>query len=92
MSRTVAIVTGGSRGIGRAIVRRLLERHAQFTGSPVAERILGDWLRSARDFVKVMPRDYRRALERSAALSGDRSAALSGPRGDQSSLLQVANG
>jgi glutamate synthase (ferredoxin) len=73
----------------RAIVQRLLERHAQFTGSPVAERILSDWLRSTRDFVRVMPRDYRRAIE--SARNADR-AVLSVPRDDETPLLQVANG
>lgn len=53
-----------------AVVRDLLERHRDETGSPVAARILesGDFER----FTLIMPRDYRRALEaqRRAELEG----------------------
>jgi glutamate synthase domain-containing protein 2/glutamate synthase domain-containing protein 1/glutamate synthase domain-containing protein 3 len=45
-------------------VRELLEEHERRTASPVAGRILDDWLRVQRRFVKVMPNDYRAALER----------------------------
>jgi glutamate synthase (NADPH/NADH) large chain len=38
-------------------------RHREETGSPVADGILRQWRHSARDLVKVMPRDYRRVLE-----------------------------
>jgi glutamate synthase domain-containing protein 2/glutamate synthase domain-containing protein 1/glutamate synthase domain-containing protein 3 len=45
------------------LVRSMLERHVDYTGSDVAARILENWTGSAAMFVKVMPRDYRRALE-----------------------------
>jgi glutamate synthase domain-containing protein 3 len=49
-------------------VRELLERHAEYTGSTVAARLLANWARTIDDLVKVMPRDYKRALlARSAA-------------------------
>jgi glutamate synthase (ferredoxin) len=48
------------------LVRSMLERHAQYTGSEPAARILASWSQSAALFVKVMPRDYRRALEAEA--------------------------
>ncbi len=43
-------------------LRALIERHAAATGSTVATRVLADWTRAVRMFVKVMPRDYRRAV------------------------------
>jgi glutamate synthase (ferredoxin) len=45
------------------LVRGLLERHVEYTGSTVAARILKDWPVMAAKFVKVMPSDYRRVLE-----------------------------
>ena len=45
-----------------ALVRRLLARHAQLTGSDVAERVLDAWPTARGQFVKVMPRDYKRVL------------------------------
>ncbi|MBV8287224.1 MAG: glutamate synthase large subunit, partial [Hyphomicrobiales bacterium] len=40
----------------------LITRHARFTGSKVADRILADWKRYCPMFRKVMPVEYRRAL------------------------------
>jgi glutamate synthase (ferredoxin) len=45
------------------LVGELLARHARYTGSELAARLLCDWSVTAGLFVKVMPRDYRRALE-----------------------------
>ena len=45
-------------------VRNLIDRHLQYTGSAVAQRILANWQTAKARFVKVMPRDYRRVLER----------------------------
>ena len=44
-------------------VRDLLIQHAGYTQSTVAARLLRDWDRAVRTFVKVMPVDYRRVLE-----------------------------
>ncbi len=44
------------------LVRGLIERHREYTGSTVAGHILEDWPAKAKQFVKVMPRDYKRAL------------------------------
>jgi glutamate synthase (NADPH/NADH) large chain len=38
-------------------------RHAQLTGSPVAERLLADWDGALCRFTAVVPRDYKRVLE-----------------------------
>ena len=40
----------------------LIMRHAAFTGSTVAEKILTDWKTYCPMFRKVMPVEYRRAL------------------------------
>ncbi len=45
------------------LVRGLLERHVEYTGSTVAAGLLEDWATSQRRFVKVMPREYRRVLD-----------------------------
>ena len=51
-----------------AEVLGLIEKHQRYTGSSVARRLLDDWQRVQRSFVKVMPRDYKRVLsEREAA-------------------------
>ena len=44
-------------------LRYLIENHARYTGSSVAQDILGRWQAAVPQFVKVMPRDYKRVLE-----------------------------
>jgi len=46
-----------------ALVKSLLEKHQSYTQSSVAARILSDWDKLRRKFVKVMPRDYKRVLD-----------------------------
>ncbi|HEV7467872.1 MAG TPA: glutamate synthase-related protein, partial [Candidatus Dormibacteraeota bacterium] len=41
----------------------LLQHHADYTGSPVAERLLADWPAAQARFLKVMPIDYKRVLQ-----------------------------
>ncbi len=51
-----------------AILRRLLKRHVDWTGSAIGHRILGNWHEYLPRFIKVMPHDLRRVLaERSEA-------------------------
>jgi glutamate synthase domain-containing protein 3 len=45
------------------LLRSLLQRHADYTGSTVAERLLRGWPVALRHFVKVMPIDYKRVLQ-----------------------------
>ncbi len=45
------------------LVRGLMERHREYTGSTVADRLLRQWPKVAAKFVKVMPKDYKRALQ-----------------------------
>jgi glutamate synthase (NADPH/NADH) large chain len=47
-------------------IRHLVTRHAEETGSPVAERLLADWESAVGRFTKVLPRDYARVLEAKA--------------------------
>jgi len=44
-------------------VEELLKRHAVYTRSTSAWRLLALWQETAPKFVKVMPKDYRRVLE-----------------------------
>ncbi len=50
-----------------AILKGLIEKHAQYTGSVTAKRILEHWSSYRAKFVKVMPHEYRRALTELAA-------------------------
>jgi glutamate synthase domain-containing protein 3 len=49
-------------------LKRLLENHHKFTGSPLAKAVLDDFEKELRWFVKVMPTDYRRVLEHQAEI------------------------
>jgi glutamate synthase (NADPH/NADH) large chain len=48
-------------------VRTLVQRHADYTGSSVARRLLANWTRTVGEFVRVMPTDYKRVLEEQRA-------------------------
>ncbi|MBN2008040.1 glutamate synthase large subunit [candidate division KSB1 bacterium] len=48
----------------QTILRTMLERHYEFTGSVLAKRILDNWEAKLPLFVKVMPIDYKKVLER----------------------------
>ncbi len=54
-------------------LHHLISRHARFTGSAVAEKILGDWKTWYPKFRKVMPVEYRRALNemKAAAIAAE---------------------
>ena len=53
------------------LVRGLLERHRDATGSAVADALLNGWAGAVSRFVKVMPRDYRRVLEEQRAAEAE---------------------
>jgi glutamate synthase (NADPH/NADH) large chain len=44
-------------------VEAMIRKHAEYTNSELAWRILGDWDRKLPKFVKVIPKDYKRMLE-----------------------------
>ncbi len=72
------------------ILRDLLQRHLDETGSAVAERVLADFESQIGDFIKVLPRDY-------AAVLATRSAAIDeglDPDGDVvwNRILEVTGG
>ncbi|KAJ2895576.1 glutamate synthase [Zalerion maritima] len=50
-----------------AYVRGLIEDHHHYTGSELAARILVDFNRALKRFVKVLPIDYKRVLEEEKA-------------------------
>ncbi len=57
-------------------VRQMIQRHAQYTGSQHAAKILESWEQTVPKFVKVMPKDYKRMLQcikkvTDAGLSGE---------------------
>jgi glutamate synthase (ferredoxin) len=45
------------------LVQEMIRKHQDFTGSTVAENILKNWDKVAKQFVKVMPVDYKKALQ-----------------------------
>jgi glutamate synthase (NADPH/NADH) large chain len=54
-------------------LHHLIARHARFTGSAIAEKILHDWKTWYPKFRKVMPVEYRRALNemKAAAIAAE---------------------
>jgi glutamate synthase (ferredoxin) len=58
---TVALEDLEEEEIGE--VEEMIRRHADYTKSERAWRILAWWEEMAPKFVKVMPKDYRRMLE-----------------------------
>jgi len=44
-------------------LQEIITRHRGYTGSAIAEIILGDWQARSRSFIKVMPSDYERVLK-----------------------------
>jgi len=44
------------------LVRRLVRRHVDYTGSTYAKGILANWIDVQPRFVRVMPKDYKRVL------------------------------
>jgi glutamate synthase (NADPH/NADH) large chain len=49
-------------------VHELISRHAQYTGSSVAQWALDNWQTFLQQCVKVMPTDYKRVLQEQASL------------------------
>jgi glutamate synthase (ferredoxin) len=51
-----------------AAIRRLLERHVQYTDSSRAQALLDDWQTTAGRFIRVVPNDYRRVVDAQARM------------------------
>ena len=47
-------------------LKYMIEKHLEYTGSKLAERLLADWDNSVTQFKKVFPRDYARVLRERA--------------------------
>ncbi len=45
-----------------SLLKNLIQRHLEFTGSPRAARLLADWDAQLPKFIKVFPQEYKRAL------------------------------
>ncbi len=67
------------------LVKDLLKRHAHYTGSTVAEKILAGWKAQQAKFVKVTPKDYKRVL---AAISKARQNGIS----EEQAVMEAAHG
>jgi glutamate synthase (ferredoxin) len=60
------------------LVKGMIERHAQYTGSQRAKQVLNLWTDMVPKFVKVIPKDYKRVLQslervKSSGLSGEQA-------------------
>ena len=64
-------------------VQAMIQKHAYYTNSDHARRILAHWDDLAPKFVKVMPKDYKRMLE---ALTWIEQAGLSGERAEMAAF------
>ena len=64
-------------------VQAMIQKHAYYTNSDHARRILAHWDELAPRFVKVMPKDYKRMLE---ALTWIEQTGLSGETGRHGGL------
>ena len=67
------------------LVKDLLKRHAHYTGSTVAGKILASWKTQQAKFVKVTPKDYKRVL---AAISMARQNGIS----EEQAVMEAAHG
>ncbi len=60
-------------------LREMLEKHARYTGSDAAQKILDDFANQIKKFVKVIPNDYKKViavLDGELAKGTDREAAM----------------
>jgi glutamate synthase (NADPH/NADH) large chain len=58
--------------VDEELLKGLVEKHARYTGSLQARRILDDWATCRSHFVKIMPHEYRRALTEMAAQKAEK--------------------
>jgi len=55
-------------------LKTLIENHARYTGSTVAQSVLKNWETTLPQFVKIFPEDYRLVLEEAAKLAATAKA------------------
>jgi glutamate synthase (ferredoxin) len=51
-----------------AAIRRLLERHVEYTASTRVQALLDDWQTTVSRFIRVVPNDYRRVIDAQARM------------------------
>ena len=66
-------------------LREMLSKHARYTQSTIAERILDHWEDKRSKFVKVMPKDYKRIL---AAIEKARQTGIP----EEEAVMEAAHG
>ena len=44
------------------LVKRMIQKHVKYTGSPLGKRMIRQWGEEALKFVKVIPFEYKRYL------------------------------
>jgi glutamate synthase (ferredoxin) len=69
-------------------VRQLIQRHADYTKSQRAAKILAQWEKQLGKFVKVMPKDYKRMLQ---AIKQARESGLNGEEAVMAAFEENAN-
>jgi len=45
-------------------VRTLLRKHTNHTGSPLGFRLLNNWIKEKKNFLKIIPHEYKKAIEK----------------------------
>jgi glutamate synthase (NADPH) large chain len=66
-------------------VKDMLKRHARYTNSAVALKLLDHWKASQTKFIKVIPKDYKRVL---AAITKARQAGIP----EEKAVMEAAHG
>jgi glutamate synthase (NADPH/NADH) large chain len=59
-------------------LKSMIEKHARYTNSDVAEAILKDWTGQLKNFVKVMPTDYKAVLLKRKQQSENKGVMING--------------
>jgi glutamate synthase (NADPH) large chain len=70
-----SVLRGGKVATDESILKDLIQRHFDYTGSKRARQLLDDWNNSRGKFVKVFPLEYKRALGELAAKAGNKAKA-----------------
>ena len=52
-------------------VKAIVERHLEFTGSPLAKRLLDTWEDTVQRFTKVIPREYKAMMQNIARFKAE---------------------
>ena len=60
------------------LLHQLISKHAELTGSPLATRIIANWLLTVPKFLKVFPQEYKRVLSEQAHAALLTQAAVAG--------------